>query len=328
MPERIVIFCRAVLVGLLLLAGGSVHAQELDPFRAPNLSPPIAIIGLPLWSDVPDSTAFGFTTEFANHYRLSRRLDDQLILDGETMRIRGYLEQPFGDGWALGIDVPYYSQSGGFLDDVVDGWHSAFNLPDGNRNARPEGLIEFDLSDAAGSFFSLSRSDSGLGDIQLSVARRIGNRTGTVLRAAVKLPTGDEDLLAGSGKTDWIVSALSLHESEVRGRAAGFFYGGALIEFGQPQNVQFPVEDRSLAAVAGGALAIRQRFGIKAQMDINSALYDSQLEEIGQTGVQVTIGGWLRFGESGIFEYAISEDLHVSTTPDVVLFLNLGWRLP
>ena len=45
----------------------------------------------------------------------------------------------FASGWSLGVEVPYYRVGGGVLDDLIDGWHSAFNLPDGARNYRPEG---------------------------------------------------------------------------------------------------------------------------------------------------------------------------------------------
>lgn len=328
MSERQLIFRKACLAAAGIAASHPVGAQELNPFRAPNLSPPVAIIGLPTWGNVPESTSFGFTTEVANHYRLSQRVGDLLILDGETVRVRGFVEQPFGDRWSVGVDVPYYRQSGGVLDGLVDGWHSALGLPDGGRDLRPEGILEFDLANRDGRFFSLDDSGSGLGDIQLSAARRIGSGSGWILRGTVKLPTGSERLLAGSGAADFTLSALRILDGEVRGRAAGYYFGAAVIEFGRPENVLYATEDRAMAAVLGGGLALGQRFGIKGQVDANSAFYDSQLEEIGQTAVQATLGGWLAFGDTGVFEFAVSEDLHVSTTPDVVFFFNLSWRLP
>ena len=318
---------RRVAVLAAVIVAPVVAADTLGPFRAVNLTPPIAIVGLPVWSRVPDSTTVGLTTELANHYRLSQRVGDVLILDGETLRLRGFVEVPFGRGWSFAADLPFYSQSGGVLDDLVDAWHSAFGLPDGSRNARPEGVLEFEMADPAGSFYRLGESGTGLGDLQLGIARRVGARERVTLRGSVKLPTGSERLLAGSGETDVALSALAAHDGNLRGRDAGFFYGGAVVAFGQPENVRFPVEDYTLAAVAGGALSVLPRFGVKGQVEVNSALYDSQLEELGQTAVQATIGGWYRFGATGLFEYAVSEDLHVSTTPDVVLYLNLSFRL-
>ena len=322
--------CVVKVVTALVFTGMSlaVEAAQFSPFRAPNLNPPAAVIGLPLWAEVPATTTYGLTTEVANHFRFSRRVDDEIVMDGETLRVRGYFERPIGDDWSVAIDVPVVHQSGGVLDDVVDGWHSALSLPDGGRNSRPEGVLEFDFANANGQFFSLTDSGSGIGDVQLSVARRIGSAGDWTVRGAVKLPTGSERLLAGSGKTDWSLGVLTVEQGDVRGRSAAYFLGAAVVDFAQPKNIAFPVEDRSLAAVIGGALTLGSRFGIKGQIDAYSTLYDTQLEELGQSAVQATLGGWLEFGRSGIFEFAIAEDLHVSTTPDVVVFFNLSWRRP
>jgi hypothetical protein len=286
------------------------------------------MIGLPVWSTVPEATTFGVSLEVANHYRLSQGSDDVLLLDGETSRLRGYFEMPFGERWSFGADIPLYHQSGGALDDLVDTWHSAFNLPDGGRNYRPEGLLEFRLGDENGQFYELLETSSGLGDIQLSAAGRFGQGDGWTLRASVKLPTGDEDILAGSGATDLTMAALRQKRGSFTGRAASYFLGVAWLEIGDPTTMEFTSEDRAVAGLLGGDLALRERFGIKGQIDVNSALYDSDLEEIGELAVQATLGGWAHFGESMSFEFAVSEDLNVSTSPDVVIVLGLRVVLP
>jgi hypothetical protein len=199
--------------------------------------------------------------------------------------------------------------------------------PDGSRNRRPEGELEFELEDADGQFFGLYESDSGIGDIQLSLARELGDETGWVVRGVLKLPTGRERVLAGSGGTDLTLGILRLQDSDLRGRAAGYYFGLALIHIEQPDNVRFPVENQVMTAVLGGGMALGQRFGIKGQIDVHSAIYDSQLKEIGQTSVMATIGGWADIGETTLLEVAVSEDLYVSTTPDVVIVCNLRWKL-
>jgi hypothetical protein len=141
------------------------------------------------------------------------------------------------------------------------------------------------------------------------------------------LPTGDEDILAGSGAADFSLAALRLRRSEFRGRPASFFLGAAWIEIGQPKQVDFAIKDRALAAMLGGALAFGERYGIKGQIDASSAVYDSPLEEIGQTAVQATIGGWVRFRQTLSLDFAVTEDLHVSTSPDVVLVFSLSAEL-
>lgn len=327
MSERLLILWRAWPALAALAVAGPGFAQALDPFRTPNLNPASAILGLPVWAGVPESTTVGLTTELANHYRFSETGGDALMLDGETLRVRAYVDQPLGDRWSVGIDLPYVRQSGGVLDNLVDAWHSAFHLPDGGRNDRPENLLEFALADANGRFYRLDRAGAGFGDVRLSLAGRFGGKDGWVVRGTLKLATGDERLLAGSGATDVTLSALRRRTGTLRDRAAGFYYGAALMDPGQPENVRYPVEARLLAAIFGGGMSLTERFGIKGQLELNTPPYDSALAEIGRTAVQATFGVWRGIGESALFEFAVGEDLNVSTSPDVVLFFGLSWRI-
>ena len=327
MHERELRFCTRCVALAALLPASAAIADDLAPFRTTNLNPLLAIVGLPVWAALPPAATIGSSLEVANHYRLSQGGDGALLLDGETSRLRVWYEKPLGRRWSFGFDVPVYHQSGGSLDDLVDGWHSAFNLPDGGRNYRPEGVLEFRLADADGQFFELEDTSTGLGDIQLTAAGRFGERDGWTLRGTLKLPTGDDGMLAGSGAADLTLTALHLRRGEFAGRPASYFLGAAWIEIGVPTTVEFDIEDRAVAGVLGGALALGTRYGIKGQIDISSAHYDSALEEIGQTAAQLTLGGWLDFRESMSFDFAVSEDLHVSTSPDVVIVLGLRAEL-
>jgi len=314
------------LAALGLAAAGRASAQAAAPFRVRNLSPPVAIFGLPSWASVPATPVFGVTTELANHYRLSQRGSERLILDGETLRLTLDYERPIGEGWSVGAELPAYHLSGGHLDDIIDGWHSFFRLPDGGRNNRPEDAFVFELGDGPVPAFRLDGGGSGIGDLKLSVARRFGGGEGLVLRAAVELPTGDETILAGNGATDWSLTLLGTSARSLRGHAAGYYWGVGVLGLGDPEQVPFTAEDLGAVAVVGGGIAVRERLGFKAQIDVHSPLYDSPLEEIGQTAVQATLGGWWTLPRA-VLDFAIVEDLHVSTVPDVVLHVALRWRL-
>jgi hypothetical protein len=103
----------------------SAFGQHAEPFHIRNLNPLVAIFGLPAWDTVAPGTQFGASLELANHYRLSLRGTDLLILDGETLRTNLSYSHGFANGWSLGAEAPYYRISGGVLDDFTDGWHSA-----------------------------------------------------------------------------------------------------------------------------------------------------------------------------------------------------------
>jgi hypothetical protein len=303
----------------------TVLGQAAQPFHTRNLNPPLAIFGLPTWETVTDASVFTVETAVANHYRFSQRDGDTLMLDGETLRIDMFFSQPFGEHWSFSAAAPLVQQSGGFLDDAIDAWHSAFNMPDGARNARPEDVLMFRMANAGGVFYRLDDTEHGLGDLKLGLARRFGTDERFVARTEIKIPTGDEDMLAGSGEVDWSLTILRAREGTFRGRAAGYYWGAGVLLLGQPEAVAFIANDYSVTGLLGGGIKILPRIGIRAQLDFLSAAYDTELEELGQHAVQATIGGWWEINQRSRLEYGVDEDIHVSTAPDVVVHVALRW---
>jgi len=301
-------------------------AQVAEPLHVRNLNPLVAVFGLPAWDTVPIGSRFGVTGEVANHYRFSVRGNEILMLDGETVRTNLAFTHGFASGWSLGVEVPHYRVGGGVLDDLIDGWHSAFNLPDGGRNARPEGEFLYRVGNRPIPSFLLTEPDSGIGDTQLKFARLIGRDQGFVVQASVKLPTGDEDILAGSGSSDWSVTLLRTRPLLARQRAAGYFWGVGLVRAGDPHRIDFDEHTWVPTGIVGGGWQVWPKWGLKGQLDVHGAFFDSPLEEIGETAIQATLSAWRRTGERGTLELAVVEDLAVSTAPDVVVQVAATWQ--
>ena len=158
---------------------GSAAAQETAPLRTRNLSPVVSIFGLPTWEAAleTDSNELSLIGEMASHYRLSARGEEQLILDGETWRASLLYKRGIGERWTVGVEVPLIRQSGGVLDDVIDGWHAFFNLPEGNRNRLPEDRLDFRYSDRNVNAFTIDGSSSGLTPSSPGTRRRGWDRS-------------------------------------------------------------------------------------------------------------------------------------------------------
>ena len=315
------------LVGAsVALWAAAAGAQLAEPVHVRNLNPLVSIFGLPAWDTVPIGTKFGVTAEVANHYRFSLAGNERLMLDGETVRTNFAFTHGFASGWSLGVEVPYYRVSGGFLDDAIDSWHSAFGMPDGGRNARPENEFLFAFGEPFAPSFVLTEPQSGVGDTQLKFARLFGGDQGFVVQAAFKLPTGDETMLAGSGSSDWSVTLLRNRPLLARKRAAAYYWGVGFVRAGDPEVVDFDANTWVPTAIVGGSWQLLPEFGFKGQIDVHGAFYDSQLEEIGETAIQATFSAWRRMGQRGQIEFAVVEDLNVSTAPDVVLQVASAWQ--
>ena len=148
--------------------------------------------------------------------------------------------------------------------------------------------------------FVLTEPQSGIGDTQLKFARLIGRDQGFVVQASVKLPTGEEDMLAGSGSGDWSLTLLRTRPLLGAASApAGYFWGVGLVRAGDPHRIDFDAETWVPTGVVGGSWQVLPKFGLKGQLDVHGAFFDSPLEEIGETAIQATLSAWRRMGQRG-----------------------------
>jgi hypothetical protein len=312
-------------VALLTLLAMPVAAQLAEPMQIRNLNPLVAIFGLPAWDTFASGNRFSASLELANHYQFSAAGAEFLGLDGETARTTLAFSHGFASGWQLGVELPLFHLGGGVLDNAIDAWHSAFNLPDGGRNLRPENQLSFVLRESGVTFFRLTDPQSGLGDLQLKAARAFGADHGFVVEAGVKLATGETEMLAGSGATDEWLTLLRTRPLPQRRYPAGYYWGVGVMHVGAPDLIRFHSESWVYTGILGGSWQRWPRFGLKAQLDFHSPFYDSPLEEIGDTALEATLGAWMQRRKNALLEFALVEDLRVSTAPDVVLKIAAHW---
>jgi hypothetical protein len=304
-------------------------AAEADPFRMLNLSPTVAIFGLPAWTTpAPHGGRIALVGDVGNDFRFSRRGEERYYVDAETSRASFAFERGFAGAWSAGIEIPFVQISGGVLDDTIDAWHSAFGMPDGGRNRRPEDQVFVRLGAQGGDLVRIERNERGLGDIRLSGGRVLGPRDAPFfLRAVLKLPTGDEDILAGSGAADFALTVQRSRRFDARPRPLGFYWGMGVAVLGDAKRVRYSQETQSYLGMVGGSIRLFPRMGLKVQVDAHSRLFDSPLEELGATAVQIGIGGYRDLGKGRSLEFAVEEDLNVGTAPDVALHVGFDWAL-
>jgi hypothetical protein len=313
------------LVLVLALVARPSAAQLAEPMQIRNLNPLVAIFGLPAWDTVAPGNRFSASLEIANHFEFSAKGGEYLGFDGETARTTLSFSHGFADGWQLGVELPLFHLGGGVLDNPIDAWHSAFNLPDGGRNQRPDNQLSFLLRHSGLTFLRLDDPQSGLGDLQLKGARAFGVDRGFVVEAGVKLATGDTEMLAGSGSTDAWLTLLRSRPLPERRHAAGYYWGVGIMHVGDPEIIEFRSKAWVYTGILGGSWQRWPRFGLKAQLDVHTSFYDSPLEEIGETAFEATFGAWMQRRKDAQLEFALVEDLRVNTAPDVVLKIAAHW---
>ena len=318
-----------VITGVAFLAiVGPVYADVSSPLNIRNLSPPVASYGLPLWGvrATERRAEFSVTTEIANHFVLAGQRREELLLDGETWRVGVNYSRRLGKAWSVSVHVPWYRHSGGFLDDIVDGWHGLFDLPDGNRNLRGEDQLRYLYTDGGARRYVFEHGSSGLGDMQIGVSRNFGAERGFALNAALKVPSGKRDALTGTGAADLSLSVLKRGGWAIAGAPAGVYWGAGVLRPGATELFELRSADWVVFGVLGGGWQPLPRLGFKAQLDAHSKFYESGLDEMGGNSVQASVGGWWEADSGPTVTVAVSEDLIVKGSPDFAIHLALGWR--
>jgi hypothetical protein len=215
---------------------------------------------------------------------------------------------------------------GGELDKTIENWHDFWNLPDGNRDDAPRDLIDIRYA-GPGAEFTIDDDVDGWGDIHVALVKTLWTGDGAAVsaRAGVKLGTGEEEDLIGSGSEDYYLSLnfSGDHRTElpfVWHAQAGYLRAGDADLLGgiQEQDLWF--------AGLGMEWRAWQTLHLKAQIDSHAAVADSRLTQLGDNSFQITAGlSWL-FAPGWEAEFSFSEDIAVETAPDFVLQLGVRYR--
>jgi hypothetical protein len=167
---------------------------------------------------------FGFDQSGPAEFPIDRRF----LVDGEHQTTELRARYGVMPRLSLGLRVPIYWRGGGFMDDIIDEFHSTFEgigFLDNGRPAFRSDQYRVNGRDAAGNAFSWDeKRGTALGNIELEAhwnihkaSRRSDWRTAWIMRAA--LPTGGDPYDSGFDVGTQFVVAKQL------GRRMDFYAG-------------------------------------------------------------------------------------------------------
>ncbi len=110
----------------------------------------------------------------------------------------------------VGMDMRLISYYGGFLDNIIETFHSAFGFPNGGREFSHQNQVHINISNNNNVDLSLERSTVSFGDIDLWVKYTFFQRRWISLAAvgAFKIPSGRISEISGSGYPDFAIGIL------------------------------------------------------------------------------------------------------------------------
>lgn len=329
-------FTLVLTLGLFCL-NGICRAAPADqrPFYTSSQNPFVQIYGLPPAEGGKllqrQKLELHLIAGAVNNSAIGSNLREQVSLDGETYRALLGLRYGLSDRVQLGIDVPYLAHSGGTFDRIVERFHEITGLPNGERDRQGNNDLEYAYTLDGTPVYLVDRSRSGLGDPRLSAAFALSgyganSPRSVALHASLKLPSGESSSLLGSGGTDLSLGVAYTDTQTLARRNLALFASGGLLALGEPDTKAGAERDTAGFATFGIAWSRWAKFTVKAQVELHSALYDSELEEIGRTAGQLVFGGSWTFSEKLTWEFAATEDIRVSTTPDISFQSHLRMR--
>ena len=331
-------FRHAALAWLLSVGGAVVSAsavadQSDDSVFFQQRSQHVfnSVFGLPVAAArTIQSLEWQFSLEHNNQFAGGSAGAEQLVIDGETTRLSITHRQRLGSCWQGEFTLPFVSHNGGVFDRAIDDWHDFFGLPDANRDETPFNQLTFFYADADGVKQNITGARSGIGDVQIAIQYAVkcgatadSTSDNSLIRAGVKLPTGDPDELTGSGTTDlfadWQSPIWRLRNRWYGGLALGVLVASNTDRFADQENV-------AVYGSLGVQFAAWQKLRLIAQLDGHSAFYKSQLRELGDPAVNLAVGARYLLNPAYTLELSISEDVVVDTTPDIAARIGVTYR--
>ena len=289
------------------------------PLQTHDLNPVTAIFGLPLISPArlpaSDKSFFSASLNLTNTLNVEDHANENIFIDGETNELNLIYLFSISDKTRIRLRIPFISHNAGSLDDFIDDFHSTFGFPEGERPDYPNDQLLFSYTKDGVELIHLEEPNQGIGDISIDTAYQLyadSTRAGSVW-ANVKLPTGDSDLLTGSGNID--VSTWFSAEEIFAQDWSRYYTIGVLVP-GRSDILPEQQKDIVIFGSRGYEWQVADKVALNVQLDFHTAFYQSHILFLSGS-IQLSMGGHIKLSDNQRIELVVIEDLLPGASPDV-----------
>lgn len=185
----------------------------------------------------PGRLALGATVAYGNAFHWDPMVlypDLDVLIDAEVLKLSLSAALGLAGGFTVEAGLSLIAEYGGFLDPLIQGIHSLFWLPNGDRELQPQNRYAFRVIHGGETLVDLDEPFGAFGDLVLTAKWTIRDGQaggfGAALQAALSLPVGSERLFTSSGVPGACFGALASWR-----RSTFAVYGGLrYLLFGEP----------------------------------------------------------------------------------------------
>lgn len=300
---------------MLALSVPAAHAATYEgPLQVRNQFP----LFIPLDSPSLESAAIrdvaALSLTYSSVYMTEVNGPWTVNLDLELAELMVRLSRSLNARTAVGLDVPFYSFSEGFLDRPLGSFHDALHTGDYGRGERPDNAFLYELLYQGTPVVRPVSGQSGVGDLRLTLKRIVSDARPLVsLQTNVELPTGDAKTGYGNGSVDAAFAVLV--DLDLGKRYRG--YGNVGVVFPGDLKGYQAIPMRTYAYAGFGIEAAwTEHFNAVLQTVIAGSPYpDMGIRKVDWPSVLLTVGGRYAFSV-GSLEFSLTEDPDTAGAPD------------
>jgi len=316
----------------------SLNAAEVfntETIKVENRSPVVQLFSL----SRPDYTPNNKTNtmhlksrvELINYLSQTKKDNEYFFVDGETLVATNTFQHQISNKFIMHVNIPWLRHSKGIADDFIYDFHELFQFPQNGRTDQNNNQLSWILSKNDNRSISVNDNMSGLGDIQVKLSWTPETSENTQITSLLKLPTGSFKDQTGSEKVDFGLSATRNNPDWLKNRnwlsasPLSVWYGAGINYLSSiPELDDFDAYPIVATLRTGIAWAIFTSWNIKAQLDSNTPLFNSNIRELGWMPVQVSLATEHILSDKVTVDFILIEDLRPSASPDVVFSSGLS----
>ncbi|MBI07888.1 MAG: hypothetical protein CMM55_00060 [Rhodospirillaceae bacterium] len=299
-------------------------AQEASypGFVMGNSSPLSALIGTPgRWATSSD-TGWDLTWRLSSHAYGESNDRETLLLDGETHTVFARWRGRLSGRLSIGVEVPWVTHSGGFLDPLIDGWHDFFNLRESIRPDMPQGQLHYVYVVEDMDRLSFGEPTSALGDVGVQAGLRLVDGSGDglgrwswTLVLSVDVPTGRLSTLTGNEEFDYGLGLRTGSPARSTSRLRWWLDAGVVVPGDVAIDGLSTVSTVPYLDVAF-SWRVADSFELLADVAGSGPLYRGKLRMLADGPVQLGAGFLWKLSDRYSLRMGVLEDLRPDTAED------------